>query len=723
MTDFTNHKDVTTILTESQDSDSDNRDAARKAQLFLHKKDGQWEPSVVSSNSGRPKYTFDLTSPVVDQVSGEMEQADFDITIKPAGGDTTKDDAMLLDGLVRNIENISSAKEIFNEAGRNMVTCGISGWQIKQEYVDDDSFDQDLVIKRIANFVDSVWFGPYKEPDGSDAKWCVVLEAIDRRTYDDKYPKGKGQSVSEARLSESYCKKGDQIIIGNIYYIEERMRTLLLMSDGQVLEEEKALPVLDELAQAGITVKQTRKRAKNIVKSRLFDGGGWLNEDQETVFNQIPVIPTIGNFNIMENKVIYSGVVEKLMDAQRVFNYAKSREIEEGALAPRAKYWMTAEQAEGHEEELGTLNTNAHPVQFYNSDSRAPVPQQQGGAVINQGLKVVSDDMRQIVSQSAGLFAANMGDNPNAQSGIAIRQLQQKGDTGTIKYFKAQERAISRTARILVDAIPVVYSSERQARILKEDGTFSLKTLNQPVFDQQTQRLITVNDMSKGKYDVACSSGPSFQNRQQETVAAITEIAAIDPSVVEIGSDILLSSIPTPGMNLLAERKRQQLLQSGAIPQDQLTEEEQQQIALAQQQAEQNPQQDPNMLIAQAEMQKAEADINAVNVKAQIAKSQEQRANFEAENKAENDKIKLQLEQAKIDQGQQQVDLKQMMALFSQQMEQNTALLEEQKLIAETLKTTREAMGVDAITGPDSTSAYIKQATQLDSVSDELLIE
>lgn len=709
MPGYSDHGEVLKLLSATQEADGDNRDAGREAHLFIDKRDGQWEPYWWNASQGRPRYTFDMTGPVVDQVAGQIEQADFAIRVRPAGGDATKDDAKLLDGLIRNIQNISDATDIFNIAARNMITAGIDGWQVKQKFVDDDSFDQDLVIEPIANFIDSAWLGPFKRPDASDMKWGVVLEAIERGEYEERFPEGAGQSVGDNRTAEAYFQKADQITIGQIYYIEEKPRELLRLSSGETVEADDVAPVLDELAAAGVTVTQRRRRVKNVVKSRLFDGSGWLNDAQETVFSQVPIIPTFGNFKVFENKVLYRGVVEKLIDPQRVFNYSKSREIEEGALAPRAKYWLTEKQMAGHEGTLATLNTNADPVQMINIDpENLGTPQQSGGATINPGLQSIGVDMRAIVQQTAGLFAANMGDNPGLQSGVAIEKLQRKGDTGTIKYFKAQERAICRTARILMDAIPAVYDTERQVRILKEDGSFDMKTLNQPVFDEQSGQTVTVNDLSRGKYDVTCAAGPSFQNRQQETVAAITEIAAVDPSVIQTGSDILFNNITAPGMDLIAERKRRQLFIAGQIPPDQLTDEEKQEQVAQQQQP---PQPDPNMVLAQAEAGKAEAQTNKVMVDAQVAQRQEDREDFKAQQAAQK-------QEQQAAQQQQEFAFQQFLAVQQQQAAQQQQVIDAVMAQAEILKTIREAMGVESIVGPSNTGAYIEQAQNVeDAVS------
>lgn len=622
MPDYSKHDEVLKLLSEAQEADQDNRERVLEAQWFIEKTDGQWEPEWWNRNAGKPRYTFDMTSPIVDQIAGEIEQADFDIKIKPAGGDSTKETAQMLDGLIRNIENISNASAIYAHAARNMVATGIDGWRVVQEYVDGDSFDQDLVIKPIYNFSERVWFFPGSQTrDRSDAGGCFVLQAIPVDEYDERFPKGSKQSVSSGRTKTGYYQKAATITIGQIYYAKTEERELALLSNGTVIDlTDDAKSILDDLKADGVTVTETRKRKKRVFYSRLFDGNDWLTDEQRTVFSYCPVIPTYGNFKVIEDKTVYRGVVQKLMDPQRVMNYSLSREIEEGALAPRAKYWMTPEQASGHEDKLKSLNTNSDPVQFYNPDPQAPgAPQQSGGAQINPGLRTVSESMRQIMGQTAGMFAANMGDNPGLQSGVAIKQLQRKGDNGTIKYFKALEIAIAHTARVLIDAIPKVYDTARQVRLMKSDGTFEMRIVNRTVIDAQTGKPVVVDDLSRGKYDVTCSAGPSFQSKMQETVAAITEVAAFDPSVIQTGSDILFGNLDSPGMDLIAQRKRQQLLTAGIIPPAQMTEEEKAQIAAAQQQPKPK---DPATQIAEAEALKAQAEASLAQTRARIAQTE-----------------------------------------------------------------------------------------------------
>ena len=676
---YEDHQSVLNLLSSCQEADHDNREMSREAHLFLDKRDGQWEPYWWEANQNKPRYTFDNVNPIVDQVASEIEQADFDIRVSPAGGNATKDIASTYDGLIRNIENISNAKQVYSQAARGMVTGGFDAWRVSQKFADDNSFDQDIVIEKIGNPVDRVWFDPAAElQDKSDSRYCFVLHPMAVDEYENRWPEGSGESVPDDREGDAYYDKAEAIVVGEFLYMESEDRELVMMSNGQTHEvNEDFEKIVDDLEMIGVTEVRRRTRKVHKVCSRFFDNKDWLEDDHDTVFNRIPVIPVYGNYKIFEGKTLYWGVVEKLLDPQRVLNYAMSRSIEEGALAPRAKYWMTPTQAAGHEDQLGTLNTNSDPVQFFNPDPEFPaIPQQQGGAQVNQGLSMIAQSMQGMINATAGMFAANMGDNPNAQSGVAIRQLQNKGDNGTFKYSRAMEIAIAATGRLIKDAIPKVYDTARTIRVLREDDTYDMADLNQQVIDNATGEIVTVNDLSVGSYDVICKAGPSFKNRQEETLEAITSLAQVDPSLMQIAGDLLLQNVNTPAANQIAERKRAQMLQQGLIPQSQMSEEE---LMAAQQQAQMGQQApDPAMVLAQAEQLKAEAEMMRSQIEMQ---------------KLQNEQMKLQLEAQKLqsqavgDQADNAIDA------FNAETKRMETQIKAQQASATVDKTSAQAMG------------------------------
>jgi len=720
---FNDYNYVVELLAEAQKIDFDMREACREADHFVNKRDGQWEPEILSRMTNRPRYTFDKCTSIVDQISGELAQAEFAIKCKPAGDGATNALAKTHDGLLRNIQNVSKASDIYIDSAQRTLECGLSGWRVDHDWFDDDSFYQDLFIREIPNYIDRVWLDPnHEKPDASDARWGFVLDPMEPDDYYTEFPNGGGESVSETLTSNVYWYKKEAIVIAEFWYRKQTNRTLGLLSNGAIVEiDEKFETIRDELEQQGITVQQERKSKKSRFWVRKFDGTKWLTKAKETVFSTIPIIPLYGNFKVSENKIVYQGVVEKLMDSQRVYNYARSRQIEEGALAPRAKYWMTKEQAKGHGNKLSTLNTNADPVQFYNHIDGVPPPVQQGGAQINQGLQQTAQDASADLNEIAGLFSANMGQDPNyMQTGAAIERLQNKGDSSTYKWFRSLERAIARTGDIIVRAVPLVYDQERIVRIVGPDDVEEDVLINQKIIDQQTGRPVIVYDLSRGKYDLTCSAGPAFQNRQDQVVKTVTTLAQVDKSILDIGADILLKNMNAPGMDEIAARKRIQMLLADMIPVSQQTDEEKEALRMVKEaQAKEPPSPMDQALIAQAqaETQKAEATALKAETAAtdMLNKIEERNAKMDLERKkfreqqAQNQR-NTEIQMAKLAndiqkiQGDIQTNVAQMV------IDSQNAVFDQLKTQAETLNLLRSAIGAEAIVSPQAVGAYQGQA-------------
>lgn len=726
---FDDVSNVNNLLKESQDAHKDQREQCREAMLFVTKKDGQWEPRVWQQYDSRFRGTFDQCGPIVDSIAGEIEQSDFTLRVGPAGGEATEDIARTYDGLIRNIRNMSNAEYVFQSAGRTNVIQGFDAWEVVQEYVDGDSFDQDLLIKRIPDAVNSVWFDTGSmTPTGEDAKWVVVLTAITPQEYEKRFPDGAKMSVGDDRPSNAYWTKANTINIGRIMYKKKAKKTLIKMSDGSVYDEEQIERVKDDLEQKGITEVSKRERETVKVMSRMFDGGSWLTEEEETVFSHLPVIPVYGNFEVVEQKVTYSGKLLRMFDPQRALNYAVSRDIEDGAISPSPTVWMTEAMAEGHD--YSTMNIDRAGVRFFNPDDVNPnlTPQYTGGPQSSPGLQTTIGNMQQMIASASNMFNAQQGNANPTQSGVAGAQQIDQGNIGSTKWFKSLEIAIQQTGKVLLSAIPKVYDSTRQVRIVGEDGTGKMVTLNETVIDAQTQQAVPVNDLSQGLYDVFCEVGPAFNNQQREAVQAFLDAAAVDPTLLQMNKDLWLKNQQSPIMRDASERARAELFNAGLIPEEQWTDEERQKVAEQQAlAAQQPPQEDPNMVLARAEEGKAIAEqTNAQTKQFETQTNQQLKAQELAleQQKIELDIAKFQrekddkfnVEAAKINQGQQKLDQEQQKIDFAQQMEsmrlfmeQQAAEIQELKTQADTWKTIKETSGVDAVISPTTVEAMEQQ--------------
>ncbi len=711
MAEFENHKDFIQELQDAQATELDMREQAREDEHFLHKIDGQWEPEVLNKMSGKPRYTIDKTGPFVDQVMGEMDQSEFQSTVTPATEGGSDETAKTFDGHIRNIEHISNARHVYSYSGRDMTESAISGWRIVRDYIDGDSFDTELLIKQIYNFKDSVWFDPNsKERTRIDANWCVVMSAITRDAYYNAYPDGDPKNVDQSRGVDVYSYKPEFVIIGELLYKKRFSRDLVLMSNNRVYaDNEEFQQVRDELLQSGVREIDRRRRETTKVHQRYFDGGGWLTDNAETVYEYLPIIPCYANFKISEDKTIYRSAINRLKDPARITNYLVTRDVEEGALAPREKIPMTPEQMDGLESELSTINIDSSPILPYNHVDQHPPPYKLPGPQPNAGLLSTAAAMDQHFNSVQGMFAANMGDNPGLQSGVAIGQQIDRGNTGTYKYFSAMEIAIQHSNLVILKASPAVYK-DRTIRTLGQDGSRDFVKLNDIIRDQQTGRAVEINNLSDGVYDVNCNVGPAFQNQQKETAQHIVELGAVDPTLIQDSSDVLLNNINAPGMEIVANRRRKKmLLIPGAIPDDEMTDEEKQYVQQKQQEAQQKaqqpgPQEQAMIALAQAEQKKAAAQEQDT-----ISKKQEREANTQL--KAVEAQRKMQELQLKAETEQQRINLQLQQQLADMQLTQEQVA----KTQAETLNLIKQVFAptADAVLEPNVIEAFAGQAEDI----------
>jgi len=711
--------DIVIKIREAQGTQRDMRSNVREAHNFVDKKDGQWEPDIITKMRGKPRYTDDRTNPIINQIAGEMENAEFSIKVRPAGGDATLALANMRDGLIRNIRNLSDADSIFAQAGRKMIKGGFSAWLVTNDYYDSESFDQDLMVESIHDAHARVWLDPGDlSNDGSEARWGVVLHYISKDHAAEDFPGKSLVSIGNDSWNNAYYYKPDAVTIGHYYWLKKEKSTVLLMSDGKVLRADQGTEsVLDELAAAGITVEDSREVTRDVCCFRMLDANGWISEEQKTVFDSIPIIPCYGNFEVAEGKIIYRGAVEKLMDMQRVHNYAVSRNVEEVALAPRKKIFMTKGQARGHEESIRTMNTNMEPVQFYNAQGAVPPPYEGGASSPNAAVQLLIQSSDESISRSAGMFAANMGANTNLQSGVAIEKQIDRGNNGTSVYFEAMETAIRRTGIVLNKAIPYVYDATRQVRLLKEDGTIEMIMMNNVVTDEQSGQDVTLNDLTQGKYDVVCDIGPAYKNRQQESSEMFLRAMERDPSLIQVAGDIWLKNINAPGFDKIAERMRSIALNNGVIPIEQMTEDER---AAAQEAA--NKPQEPSVeeMAMKIEQMKAETALMAQQNQAtshQIAMKEMEVKYMGQQEKLQSD---LAVDGAKIQQTQERIELEAKrveLEAARDQFNQMAAMIrmqnEKMQAMGNLLVDIKNAMGADVIVNSAAAKAFNQTAENI----------
>lgn len=611
---YENHSDVLIYLERDREAQSDIRERISEEIAFISHPNGQWEPFMWDAYEGRPRYQFDMVKPAISRAWAEMAANDYAATTQPVGGGADEDVSNVMDGLIRTIYNVSSFTDIAARKGKKMIGCGMGSWRVISTII-GESFDQDLKIIPIQNEHERVFYDCESElQTHEDANHVFVLASMHKDIARKKWGRVV-TSIGEMKCFDSYAyKKTDQVLVGEILYKKPIKKTIYRLDDGKVVSEAPEGFIADESNSREVTVDR--------VYSRKFDNDGWLEDEKETVFDYLPVITCYANFDIVENKLVFSGMIRDLMDEQRVFNYVESRKTEEAVLGRPDVLMLTAKQAQGREEQFGNINRDPRRAHIYKQDEQAPPPYVLPGSQPNQALTEISADMIRNMQLTTGMpNTITDAEASRRDSDFRANQRSSIGQLGTFEYYRGWQMALEYCAKVLLGAIPRTYDSERAIRITDEAGQSSEVWINQRQADGSM-----LNDLTIGKYDICVKIGESFETRQAKANDGIVELAKFDPTIVEQTKDILAANIDAPGMRTVSDRFRHLLLMQGVIPDSQFTDEEREKAMIA---AQQPKEPDPAQMLAMAEVEKAKsmatkAQYDAIGKQADLELKQQQ---------------------------------------------------------------------------------------------------
>ena len=531
----------------------------------------QWPEDVRKEREedGRPFLTFNKLPSIVDQVVGDQRQMRPAINVFPAQGDIqqanqqitnvagSKDYSLaeIYEGIIRNIEYSSSADIAYDTAFEHCAGWGLGYFRILTDYSDDQSFDQDFQIKRIRNYKSVLLDPDFQEPDGSDAGYGFIFAKMHESEFERRYP-GKQKASIDTLDTDQYeiWVDGDYVMIAEYYYLKDHTYTLHQMSDGQVLDDEKVAPVLDELATQGITIVKTRKVEGKKCCWAKISGADILEQEKDTVFRWVPIIPVLGKELVVKGTAYYRGAIRHAKDAQVMYNYSRTADIERTALVPKVPYVLADVQVEGFENDWEDANTTNKAYLTYKHVTGVPAPMRQSPVTTNPGeaqqSMMASDDIK----ATTGFFDASLGNQGNEVSGIAIAARQRQGDVGSFAFSDNLVRSIRHAGRILINAVPKLYDTRRLIRLRFPDDSEDFVEINKTIRDEETGEEVLVNDMSVGKFDLVVKSGPSYSTQRVEALDSMSQILQSAPQLWNIIGDLLAKNMDWPGADEFAER-------------------------------------------------------------------------------------------------------------------------------------------------------------------------
>lgn len=231
------------------------------------------------------------------------------------------------------------------------------------------------------------------------------------------------------------------------------------------------------------------------------------------------------------------------------------------ALQPKAPWLVTAANINGYEAFWKQANTRNLPYLPYKADkdNNGAIPQRNAPPAISQGMAELMGLADQDMKATTGIYDASLGNKSNEQSGRAIIARQREGDVSTYSYADNLTRALRHAGRIIIDWIPAIYDTEREIRILGEDGNTETVKINQLITDPTTGKTHKVNDLTIGRYDVVVTTGPSYSTRRAEASDAMIQFVQAVPQMGQAVMDLIAKYQDWPGADEIAKRLRKML--------------------------------------------------------------------------------------------------------------------------------------------------------------------
>ena len=525
----------------------------------------QWNADDIEErkNQGRPSLTINRMPSFIRQVVNDARQNKPSIKVHPFDDTADPDTAEVINGIIRNSEQVSKADLAYDTAIDCATSGGFGYFRIDLDYADDDTFDLDIRINRILNPLTIYPDAASTSADSSDWNYCFVTEMMPKDEFDEQYPNAEAIDWSPTHLDDNdqawYDK--DQVRVAEYWVREPINKTIYLMSTGDVVSEEIYNELQAEYEATGIELLNTRETTSHKVTQYIMNGQEVL-ETNEWPGKYIPIVPLYGEEIFIDGERHFFSLIHFAKDAQTIYNYWRTTTTELVAMSPKTPWIGPAGAFDTDLDRWQNANTETYSYLEYDGEvppQRQPFAGPPAGAL--QEALNASDDMKSVM----GLHDASMGAQSNEISGVAISKRVREGDTSTYHFIDNMARAIRHAGVIIVDLMPLIYSKPRMMRVLGEDGMAQTVAVNQPITEEQQmlqgqqmmekfEAMSAIYDLTVGKYDVTVKAGPSYTTQREEARESMIALLQAFPQAASVTGDLVVDAMDWPNSDVFAKR-------------------------------------------------------------------------------------------------------------------------------------------------------------------------
>lgn len=624
---------------EALDATRDQREQVREDLEFSDPSNPQqWDAREKMAREGdpggaRPCLVFDQTGQYVSNVAGQVEQRPPAMHAIPAGGGADKKVAEQYDGFFRHIEHTSNAQQHYSRALTSAARAGVGYLIVRPDFVDRALNWQE---PRISSEGDPlrVVFDPWSVAlDGSDANFGYLLTPYSVPEFERQFGK-KAAKISFGDDEQKYVSDDrESILVAEEWCAEDVRKNIVICADMDAGGDELSLTEDDYWTerQKGRNLQAIGNYTdkKRCVYWRKLSGAAELSKRVEYPASAIGIVPVYGYVGFSDGRMRYCGIPRRARSAQQAYNYHMSEMRVLMGQAAKSPYLMPLSALGGDENikkmwDRASVDSRAFlPYQDRTEDNQPVAPPTRIQPAINlQNHIAGSLQAREDIQAAVGMYAANIGRQSNATSGVAYDAQKQQGEASTAHFPSHLAASIGQVGKLCLEMVPRLIDTRRQLRILGIDMTPGSVTVD-PKQDgavRETDQGLVINP-NVGRYDVRVTVGASYATQRQETSQALTEMIRANPEMMPVVGPLWAQTLDFPNADKLAQvltamapKEVQAVLNPGADKQpttaDLMAQVEQLKAALQEAtQIAQEAQQDADEAQAKAEAKEAEMEI------------------------------------------------------------------------------------------------------------------
>ena len=413
-----------------------------------------------------------------------------------------------------------------------------------------------------------------------DAKFAFIFDDVPKQDFREAYPDlvAKVKGTEPLGLGGSAGdRRGESHIRVCEYFrkVPKRSELVSFLHEGQRFNFPRKRferLIRDKEARDGILDRETTRLREVtsdevewylIVGSEVIESTIWLGK-------YIPILRCIGEETVIEGRLDRKGHTRYMLDAQRMFNYFSSAQIEGLSLQTKAPWLAPAKAIEEHEAIWRMSNIDNPAVLPYNHidpegnpEVPIPPPQRIDPPAASPGFQQAMENSRQQIMMVSGQYENQLGEPGNERTGAAINARRSQSATANFHFQDNYEGMLIALGKQLLDLYPRLYDTKRIKRIVANDG-IEYDLVIDPTLragfaqeqDFQGQVIKRVMNPLVGKYEVGATVGPSHDTRRDETVENMTVLLTQAPGLIPILGDVLLKNMQFEGAQEASLRLR-----------------------------------------------------------------------------------------------------------------------------------------------------------------------